>query len=225
MKNSSIIVLVWLIPLLLLKQNHVAAQDIVIVGVPIFTPISDPVIDKPSIGVEASLLYNKKDFYFIGMNIDVGYSSSGKRSVTMDLIVTDETISSELIFLGAYLVNRFDITPQSKLKLFIDANAGLKLAAFKTLHQGKLLNDPVEREVYMKISPELSGELSLNFYIPFKKESHKGLQLKTGLVFSSGVTYIDDKSVYIENSTYKHSGERTSSTTYWVSSIGFLLYK
>lgn len=225
MKKTSIKALVLLILLMPLKYNNVAAQDIVIVGVPVFIPISDPVIDKPSIGIEASLLYKKKDFYFIGMNLDAGYTTSGKRSVTMDLFVTDETISSEFIFLGAYLANRFDFTPRSQVKLFIDANAGLRLSAFKTLHQGRLLNDRVEREVYKKISPTVSGELLLNFYFPFKKESRKGIQLKTGIVIGSGVTYIDDKSVYYENAAYKHSGEKISNPIYWLSSVSLLLYK
>jgi hypothetical protein len=145
------------------------------------------------------------------MNVDFGMATSSKRPVDIpNNLQTGETMHNEFGIMGVHVVNRFDLTPQSKAKIYIDANLGLRLAKFSTIHEGWLLMIKTEDEVYKKISGGMSGELFLNYLTPFKN-SRYGIQLKTGIVAGSAIQYMDD------------TREQSSNAVFWVTSIGFLI--
>jgi hypothetical protein len=119
-------------------------------------------------------------------------------------------------------LNRFCITPRSKAKIYFDANIGFRLGKFDIKHNGYFIVLKSEDYIYSKTSGGIEGQLLLNFYFPFKKQSQKGLQLKTGWITGSPIIFVDPASVNYVNSGFTH-GQENSSSSSWIIGIDYMI--
>jgi hypothetical protein len=198
------------------------AQDVVFVGVHTFSPLAGPIISNMGYGLSLGAATQKRENYYMGLKVDVWFDFDQKSVDIKNNLQSDESIISELKVMSLTMLNRFDLTPQSKAKIFFDANIGFRFGKFDVKHNGYFIGLKSEENVYSKTSGGIEGQLLVNFYIPFNKQSQKGLQFKTGWVTGSPIIFVDPVSVGYANSGFFYGPESSSSSS-WIIGIDYMI--
>lgn len=174
-------------------------------------------------GIDIGGMRQRQPFYYFGYNANFVLSSESRNINIVGNLTSGESIESDLTMVTFAIINRFDLTPNSTIKFFMDVEIGPRIAVFKAIHKGNfLIYLPTEESIYEKTSVGIGTMLLANVYYPIDKLSRFALQFKTGMEAGTGVKYIELRSIQYTNGSFIKGPVKSSSASFWILGVDFV---